>query len=844
MTFAASAAMNHVLLRATFGLALLLLALGVCSSPACAGGGSSNVAVVVNAESWASLTIANEYIALREIPAANVVYLTNVPGFETVDIETFRQRVLMPALQALEQRKLAGQIDYLVYSADFPYAVDVSKDVGNTSLPKVVTKIGSLTGLTYLCQTVSGGHIQYLDLNSNRYYRPPDVAVAGAEFATDQAAIKKNADAIKLGEAGKVQEALALFHELADAYPKSMLTAYNLACCEARLDHKDLALVHLQRAVELGWWNAQHTLSDPDLKSLHENKEFKSLIEKMEARVIDVAPTHGFRTMYAWDEKFQLVPPNRGIRYLISSMLGATSGRGTSVNEALESLRRAKAADATHPTGTIYYMANDNIRAETRAWAFRSAVDLLKKEGVAAEIIDNKQILPRNKRSIAGLMAGYASFDFRNWGSTIIPGAFCEHLTSYGGVLKQGAEQMPLTEWIARGATSSSGAVTEPYAVQWKFPTPYVHVHYARGSTLGEAYYQSVQMPYQLLLVGDPLCAPWLTRPQFDMHGLTEGQTVSGRIKLSPRPAAGQKLKQFEFYLDGRMIAIIKPEGLFEFDTTNVIDGRHKLTVVAVEDTQIEQQGSQAFNINIANGQHRATLQVANAVAYGEDVKVTASAAGATEIFILQNGRPLGKIEGAEGSLTFLSSVLGMGPVELVALASFGDKPEDRVISAPASLNVVAPVSEIGIAQPKGELVPGVLVTNAAGKSQVVPGLGKPDWQANTEVGSEGFEIETYLTLDDDDLYQLEFRSDSPVVMKLDDKLITREAGDGGDGRWLYAPLRLRRGWHKLTISVKPRENEPKAGDKSAFTGRIDLRFGNHGTESLNAHYCRTHDPK
>ena len=60
-------------------------------------------------------------------------------------------------------------------------------------------------------------------------------------------------------------------------------------------------------------------------------------------------------------------------------------------------------------------------------------------------------------------------------------------------------------EFLRHGAAGSSGTVTEPYAIQAKFPTPFIQTVYAHGYTLGEAFYQSVSGPYQLLIVGDAL---------------------------------------------------------------------------------------------------------------------------------------------------------------------------------------------------------------------------------------------------------------------------------------------------------------------------------------------------
>ena len=68
------------------GAAAMLVCL-MSASPARAGGGPEGVAVVVNAQSWASMAVANEYIHLRNIPPANVVYLNDVATFETIGVE-------------------------------------------------------------------------------------------------------------------------------------------------------------------------------------------------------------------------------------------------------------------------------------------------------------------------------------------------------------------------------------------------------------------------------------------------------------------------------------------------------------------------------------------------------------------------------------------------------------------------------------------------------------------------------------------------------------------------------------------------------------------------------------
>ena len=72
-----------------------------------------------------------------------------------------------------------------------------------------------------------------------------------------------------------------------------------------------------------------------------------------------------------------------------------------------------------------------------------------------------------------------------------------------------------------------------------------IQVHYARGCTLAEAFYQSVRGPYQLLIVGDPLCRPWADIPQVSVAGDAGGGRGHGTLTLKPdgrlSPAGGRR---------------------------------------------------------------------------------------------------------------------------------------------------------------------------------------------------------------------------------------------------------------------------------------------------------------
>ncbi len=480
-----------------------------------AGGGPENVLLVVNPRSEASVKIAEHYVALRQIPAAGVLRLPWDPKQQTTDVKTFRRKILGPVLQAIRTRGLAPQLDYVVYSSDFPWAIDLREDirrlptippeasevnrpppVGKRKWPVHLSPTGSLNGLTYLWRLVASRTPAYIGLKNNQYMR----------------------------------------------------------------------------------------------RAIPEQRD---------------TPTLAFKSTLRFGPHGELVSSG-GQRYLLSTVLGVTAGRGNSVEEVLNYLSRSAAADGTHPSGTIYFLKNGNVRSRVRDRAFPVVVSRLEELGVSAQIIQG--VVPKDKPDVQGLMLGTAKFDWKSTGSTIRPGAICEHLTSYGGVMRKDASQTPLSEFLRYGAAGSCGTVAEPYAIQEKFPMATIHVHYARGCSLAEAFYQSVYGPYQLLIVGDPLCRPWANVPRVEVEGVEPGASVSGRLKLSPSATVDGKagIGYFELFVDGRLVARRAPGKPFELDTTRLADGRHELRIVAIEAGPIRSQGRLIVPIKTSN--HRRAM--------------------------------------------------------------------------------------------------------------------------------------------------------------------------------------------------------------------------------------------
>ena len=146
------------------------------NSPALGGVTPENVVVVVNAQSRDSRTIADHYVQLREIPSSNVILLNDVPDELTVDMESFKSRILVPVLTELNRRRIAAQTRVIAYSAGFPTSVKIKKhtdQLTDPQLKKYQRPTASITGLTFLYRLFLANNPGYLGFRSNFYARGP-----------------------------------------------------------------------------------------------------------------------------------------------------------------------------------------------------------------------------------------------------------------------------------------------------------------------------------------------------------------------------------------------------------------------------------------------------------------------------------------------------------------------------------------------------------------------------------------------------------------------------------------------------------------------------------------------
>lgn len=142
---------------------------------ATAGGGPEATLLVANAQSSSSLAVANAYIRLRDLPESHVVWLDEVAVVDTIDVETFRKRILALIRLHLASTSLNEEIDVIAYSAGFPYAVSFRGDERARGLKssKYRSDAASLTGMTFFARQVEAGQVGYLGRQSNQYFSRP-----------------------------------------------------------------------------------------------------------------------------------------------------------------------------------------------------------------------------------------------------------------------------------------------------------------------------------------------------------------------------------------------------------------------------------------------------------------------------------------------------------------------------------------------------------------------------------------------------------------------------------------------------------------------------------------------
>ena len=107
---------------------------------------------------------------------------------------------------------------------------------------------------------------------------------------------------------------------------------------------------------------------------------------------------------------------------------------------------------------------------------------------------------------------------------------------------------------------AATGPLRSPATTPRSSPTRCDYFYQDRGFCLAEAYYQSLLNPYQGLLVGEPLSAPFARPGTADWSSLTNGTVLSGQAGLNltfSAAATNLPLGQVDLFLDGSFVQTV-----------------------------------------------------------------------------------------------------------------------------------------------------------------------------------------------------------------------------------------------------------------------------------------------
>ncbi len=661
----------------------LLVCLGSVANHLHAGLSGENVALIVNAASVDSLTIANHYVSLRNIPPTNVILLQNVPSGLTISLDAFRDSILKPILETINARGLAPQIHVVTYSAGFPTSVDISahtKRLTDPTQAKYQTPTASINSMTYFYRWVLSDSPEYLGWGSNffargafgRHFANPFAGEKGKQFEAAVTAASED----EFADAAEISETLA--NEYPTIYPLRIRAAENWF----RSGDDDKAFEQLRQAVLHGWTSARYlTETEPLSQMFVDDADLPASHRRLLEQLQDVPKTQqeplGFSSSVGWTMCGHPVPMDQGaMPYMLSCVLAVIHENGSTVEQAVEVLRRGAAADRTYPSATFGFAKTTDVRSTTRLGGLPDALAWLLCREQHVEIFPS--VLPSKSQAYIGMMLGSADLACRQREWSFAPGAIAENLTSLGAVF-QTTSQTKLTELLHAGAAISSGAVAEPYALAPKFPTAMMYPYYCEGVTAIEAFYLSIQSPYQMLIVGDPLCQPFAQAPNDFIRierDSSNQETPAFKIAWQPIPDTTHtsSTSAIEIYVQGKLAGRVRPMANININlpgsTTGVVDIR--VVLLGANSTQPRISYHEEITIGSTEQDRLPRMEQ-----YRKDnsdlLTLFVECDGADRIEVLHFGRVLHTAQKSADRFTLNADQVGRGPVRLQVVAHHGD---------------------------------------------------------------------------------------------------------------------------------------------------------------------------
>jgi len=259
-------------------------------------------------------------------------------------------------------------------------------------------------------------------------------------------------------------------------------------------------------------------------------------------------PGASFNSYAGSEYPFRYIGPGTSKTNFLTVMLTSSN-----LAQAKLVIDRGTAGDSSFPTQTVYLAKSSDVNRNTRYSLFDNAVFNTRLRGNYA--MERTQADSPNG---LGYILGYQN------GVQVIsppplifaPGALADQLTSYSGCLYDVPDHTTALVFLNAGAAGSYGTVVEPCQYLQKFPAAQDYFYQSRGFSMAECYYQSVTNPYQGVLVGDPLVAPFALAPTGSWSNLPANALLASTTNLSLQFTAADinhPVQQVDLFVDGTL---------------------------------------------------------------------------------------------------------------------------------------------------------------------------------------------------------------------------------------------------------------------------------------------------
>lgn len=233
----------------------------------------------------------------------------------------------------------------------------------------------------------------------------------------------------------------------------------------------------------------------------------------------DAMSSYAFSEL-AWPEG---APTNSAGPSFLATMLTART-----FEQARATLLRAAAGDGSAPAAPVFLAKTSDAARNVRYLDFENAAFEARVWGDDALVITNTDSTAFN--GLRGIQTGLFAFTIPP--DSLLPGALADSLTSFAGAIFESPTGTMLS-FLEGGAAATYGTVVEPCNVNAKFPNPLLYYYQDRGFSAAESYYQSLGMPFQGMVLGEPLSAPFARQGSPGKLTYTNGLELADGAVLS-----------------------------------------------------------------------------------------------------------------------------------------------------------------------------------------------------------------------------------------------------------------------------------------------------------------------